>query len=51
MKGEREAGKSGTREVGNVASDTEITFQFGVKEHDSQGEGGNRGMMRRKSKN
>ncbi|XP_041754179.2 circularly permutated Ras protein 1-like [Coregonus clupeaformis] len=35
---EREAGNSGTREVGNVASDTEITFQFGAREHSSQGE-------------
>ncbi|CAB1312318.1 unnamed protein product [Coregonus sp. 'balchen'] len=35
---EREAGNRGTREVGNVASDTEITFQFGAREHSSQGE-------------
>ncbi|KAF7647549.1 hypothetical protein LDENG_00170280 [Lucifuga dentata] len=34
MKGEREAGHKGTREVGNVAPDTEITFQFGANERD-----------------
>lgn len=44
MKGEREAGNRVTREVGNVASDTEITFQFGARQHGSQGEGENRGM-------
>ncbi|XP_036802362.1 circularly permutated Ras protein 1 isoform X1 [Oncorhynchus mykiss] len=38
VKGEREAGNRATREVGNVASDTEITFQFGAREHGSQGE-------------
>ncbi|XP_070304407.1 circularly permutated Ras protein 1 isoform X2 [Salvelinus sp. IW2-2015] len=38
VKGEREAGNRVTREVGNVASDTEITFQFGAREHGSQGE-------------
>lgn len=35
MKGEREAGHKGSRDVGNVDPDTEITFQF---EHDTQGE-------------
>ncbi|XP_055776686.1 circularly permutated Ras protein 1-like [Salvelinus fontinalis] len=38
VKGEREAGNRVTREVGNVAPDTEITFQFGAREHGSQGE-------------
>ncbi|XP_054455473.1 circularly permutated Ras protein 1-like [Anoplopoma fimbria] len=33
-RGEKEAGHKGTREVGNVAPDTEITFQFGANEHD-----------------
>ncbi|KAM4624267.1 circularly permutated Ras protein 1-like isoform 1-T2 [Polymixia lowei] len=35
VRGEREAGHKGTREVGNVAPDTEITFQFGANEPDS----------------
>ncbi|KAG7226352.1 hypothetical protein INR49_013763, partial [Caranx melampygus] len=35
MRGEREAGHKATREVGNVAPDTEITFQFGASEHDT----------------
>lgn len=38
VRGEREAGHRGTREVGNVAPDTEITFQFGANETDSNGE-------------
>ncbi|XP_029384153.1 circularly permutated Ras protein 1-like isoform X3 [Echeneis naucrates] len=33
--GEREAGRKGTREVGNVDPDTEITFQFGANEEDT----------------
>ncbi|KAM4715256.1 uncharacterized protein FYW61_018202 [Anableps anableps] len=33
MKGEREAGHKGTREVGNVTIDTEVTMQFGADEH------------------
>lgn len=37
-RGEREAGHKGTREVGNVDPDTEITFQFGANEQDAQGE-------------
>lgn len=36
-RGEREAGHKGTREVGNVDPDTEITFQFGANEQDAQG--------------
>uniref|UniRef100_A0A8C9ZFN2 Sec23/Sec24 beta-sandwich domain-containing protein n=2 Tax=Sander lucioperca TaxID=283035 RepID=A0A8C9ZFN2_SANLU len=36
MKGEREAGHKGTREVGNVDPDTEITFQFGVSKQDAE---------------
>ncbi|XP_032357698.1 circularly permutated Ras protein 1 isoform X1 [Etheostoma spectabile] len=36
MKGEREAGHKGTREVGNVDLDTEITFQFGVNEQEAE---------------
>ncbi|XP_058476147.1 circularly permutated Ras protein 1-like isoform X2 [Solea solea] len=35
MRGERESGHKGTREVGNVAPDTEITFQFGANEQDT----------------
>lgn len=38
MKGEREAGHKGCREVGNVDPDTEITFQFGASEQDTEGE-------------
>lgn len=38
MKGEREAGHKGLREVGNVDADTEITFQFGADEQNTQGE-------------
>ncbi|XP_037611239.1 circularly permutated Ras protein 1-like isoform X1 [Sebastes umbrosus] len=34
MIGEREAGHIGTREVGNVDPETEITFQFGAIEQD-----------------
>ncbi|XP_018520033.1 LOW QUALITY PROTEIN: circularly permutated Ras protein 1-like [Lates calcarifer] len=36
MRGEREAGHKGTREVGNVNPDKEITFQFGANEHDTE---------------
>ncbi|XP_028263888.1 circularly permutated Ras protein 1-like isoform X2 [Parambassis ranga] len=36
MRGEREAGHKGTREVGNVNPDTEITFQFGPNEQDTE---------------
>lgn len=32
LKGEREAGNKGTREVGNVNADTEVTIQFGADE-------------------
>ncbi|XP_068439940.1 circularly permutated Ras protein 1-like [Clinocottus analis] len=35
MRGEKEAGHKGTREVGNVGPDTEITFQFGANEQDA----------------
>lgn len=38
MRGEREAGHKGMREVGNVDPHTEITFQFGANEQDSEGE-------------
>ncbi|XP_076008419.1 circularly permutated Ras protein 1-like [Genypterus blacodes] len=34
VRGEREAGHKGTREVGNVDLGTEITFQFGVADSD-----------------
>ncbi|MEQ2255361.1 hypothetical protein ILYODFUR_013124, partial [Ilyodon furcidens] len=37
MKGEREAGHKGTREVGNVNNDTEVTIQF-VANEDIEGE-------------
>lgn len=40
MRGEREAGHIGTREVGNVDPETEITFQFGAIEQDVGGERG-----------
>ncbi|XP_044035573.1 circularly permutated Ras protein 1-like isoform X2 [Siniperca chuatsi] len=36
MRGEREAGHKGTREVGNVDPDTEITFQFGANEQGAE---------------
>ncbi|KAM6897918.1 circularly permutated Ras protein 1-like [Xenentodon cancila] len=36
VKGEREAGHKGTREVGNVNPDTEITFQFGAGEENTE---------------
>ncbi|XP_019938339.2 circularly permutated Ras protein 1-like isoform X1 [Paralichthys olivaceus] len=36
MRGEKESGHKVTREVGNVAPDTEITFQFGVNELDTE---------------
>ncbi|XP_068160850.1 circularly permutated Ras protein 1-like [Antennarius striatus] len=36
MRGEREAGHKATREVGNVGPETEITFQFGAKETDTE---------------
>nr|XP_040031974.1 circularly permutated Ras protein 1-like [Gasterosteus aculeatus aculeatus]XP_040031975.1 circularly permutated Ras protein 1-like [Gasterosteus aculeatus aculeatus]XP_040031976.1 circularly permutated Ras protein 1-like [Gasterosteus aculeatus aculeatus] len=35
VRGEKEAGPKGTREVGNVDPDTEITFQFGAREQDA----------------
>nr|XP_023695620.1 circularly permutated Ras protein 1-like isoform X2 [Paramormyrops kingsleyae]XP_023695621.1 circularly permutated Ras protein 1-like isoform X2 [Paramormyrops kingsleyae]XP_023695622.1 circularly permutated Ras protein 1-like isoform X2 [Paramormyrops kingsleyae]XP_023695623.1 circularly permutated Ras protein 1-like isoform X2 [Paramormyrops kingsleyae] len=35
VRGEREAGHKVIRQVGNVFSDTEITFQFGAKEQDT----------------
>ncbi|KAM8836966.1 circularly permutated Ras protein 1 isoform 2-T2 [Spinachia spinachia] len=35
VRGEKQAGHKGTREVGNVAPDTEITFQFGAREQDA----------------
>lgn len=38
MKGERESGHVGTREVGNVDPDTEITFQFGASDQSAEGE-------------
>ncbi|XP_038591764.1 circularly permutated Ras protein 1-like isoform X1 [Micropterus salmoides] len=37
MRGEREAGHKGTREVGNVDPDKEITFQFGANVKDKEG--------------
>ncbi|KAM7381837.1 hypothetical protein PAMA_012615 [Pampus argenteus] len=36
MRGEREAGHKGTREVGNVDPGTEITFQFGANKNDTE---------------
>ncbi|XP_010770422.1 circularly permutated Ras protein 1-like isoform X1 [Notothenia coriiceps] len=36
MRGEREAGHKVTRQVGNVDPDTEITFQFGASEQDTE---------------
>ncbi|KAM7370964.1 hypothetical protein PAMP_010471 [Pampus punctatissimus] len=36
MRGEREAGHKGTREVGNVDPGTEITFQFGANKNDAE---------------
>ncbi|XP_047183833.1 circularly permutated Ras protein 1 isoform X2 [Scophthalmus maximus] len=36
MRGERQAGNKGIKEVGNVAPDTEITFQFGANELDTE---------------
>ncbi|XP_023196178.1 circularly permutated Ras protein 1-like isoform X1 [Xiphophorus maculatus] len=33
LKGEREVGHKGTREVGNVNTDTEVTMQFGAQQH------------------
>lgn len=38
MRGERESGHKGIREVGNVDPDTEITFQFGGTEQNAEGE-------------
>ncbi|XP_056286054.1 circularly permutated Ras protein 1 isoform X2 [Pseudoliparis swirei] len=35
-RGEKEAVHKGTRAVGNVGPDTEITLQFGAKEHDDE---------------
>lgn len=37
MKGERESGHVVTKEVGNVDPDTEITFQFGASDQDTEG--------------
>lgn len=42
MKGEKEAGHKGTREVGNVDPDMEITFQIRANAQDPEGEGGKR---------
>ncbi|XP_074519786.1 circularly permutated Ras protein 1-like isoform X2 [Halichoeres trimaculatus] len=36
VKGERESGHKGIKEVGNVDPDTEITFQFGANEQDTE---------------
>ncbi|XP_067101094.1 circularly permutated Ras protein 1-like isoform X3 [Osmerus mordax] len=36
VKGEKQAGHRGTKEVGNVVSDTEITFQFGARDLQSR---------------
>ncbi|KAM9336547.1 circularly permutated Ras protein 1-like [Symphorus nematophorus] len=36
MRGERQAGHKGIREVGNVGPDTEITFQFGANDQDTE---------------
>ncbi|XP_008301089.1 circularly permutated Ras protein 1-like isoform X2 [Stegastes partitus] len=36
MRGEREAGHKGTREVGNVNPGTELTLQFGANEQDTE---------------
>ncbi|XP_035522468.1 circularly permutated Ras protein 1-like [Morone saxatilis] len=36
MRGEKESGHKGTREVGNLDPDTEITFQFGANEQDAE---------------
>ncbi|XP_019117218.2 circularly permutated Ras protein 1 isoform X2 [Larimichthys crocea] len=36
MRGEREAGHKGIREMGNVDQNTEITFQFGANEQDAE---------------
>ncbi|XP_075890627.1 uncharacterized protein LOC142893693 isoform X2 [Nelusetta ayraudi] len=36
VKGERESGHVGTREVGNVAPDKEITFQFGASDQNTE---------------
>ncbi|XP_056153603.1 circularly permutated Ras protein 1-like [Lampris incognitus] len=36
MIGERETGHKAMREVGNVSPNTEITFQFGAKQHSSE---------------
>uniref|UniRef100_UPI0037E8F33F circularly permutated Ras protein 1-like isoform X2 n=1 Tax=Semicossyphus pulcher TaxID=241346 RepID=UPI0037E8F33F len=35
VRGEKESGHKGTREVGNVDPDTEITFQFGANEQET----------------
>lgn len=37
VRGERQAGHRGTREVGNVTSNAEITLQFGLNEKESVG--------------
>lgn len=39
MRGEKEGGHKGAREVGNVDPDTEITFQFAANELEAEGEG------------
>ncbi|XP_046888998.1 circularly permutated Ras protein 1 isoform X2 [Hypomesus transpacificus] len=36
VRGEKQAGHRGTKEVGNVVSDTEITFQFGARDLQSR---------------
>ncbi|XP_068610799.1 circularly permutated Ras protein 1-like [Brachionichthys hirsutus] len=36
VRGEKEGGHQGTREVGNVGPETEITFQFGASEQDAE---------------
>lgn len=38
MRGERDAGHKGIREMGNVDPDTEITFQFRANQQDAGGE-------------
>ena len=36
VKGERQQGHNGIREVGNVTADKEITFKFQAREQDTQ---------------
>lgn len=38
MRGERDAGHKGIREMGNMDPDTEITFQFRANQQDAGGE-------------